>query len=133
VVRHEASHLRHHHGRFLLLASIVEHALGIIPLVRRSALSVRLSVECWADEDSIQCQEDLIYVRSAILALLNTTPSSASSSAVHAMTNADLVSERLRILESGPSDSGTGFSISLAATSIVLGFAALASLIIWML
>lgn len=69
VVRHEASHLRHRHPKYLLVAAVVEHTLGVLPWVRQASSSLRLAVERWADEDAAGTLED---GRSTVrLALLN--------------------------------------------------------------
>lgn len=50
VVRHEAAHLDHRHGRFLVVASAMEHAFAWLPFVARSTRSLRSGIERWADE-----------------------------------------------------------------------------------
>jgi Peptidase family M48 len=52
VPRHEATHLRHHQERYLLVARVVEHTLGAVPLVRRSAAVLRCALERWADDEA---------------------------------------------------------------------------------
>lgn len=52
VLRHELSHLRRRHHRYLSLATGVEAALGWLPFVRSSVGVVRLGVERCADEDA---------------------------------------------------------------------------------
>ena len=49
LLAHEASHLRHHHAGYVLLAQL---AAAANPLLRPLARSVRLSVELWADQDA---------------------------------------------------------------------------------
>jgi len=52
VIEHERAHLRRRHGRYLLLAALVEAvAAGVAP-VARSALALRLAVERAADEEA---------------------------------------------------------------------------------
>jgi hypothetical protein len=52
VIDHERSHLAHHHARLLLLATVVDAALGWIPAIGRSCREMQLAVERWADEDA---------------------------------------------------------------------------------
>lgn len=50
VIRHEATHHRCGHWRYSLVAAMVESGLGPVPLVDRSARTLRASLEQWADE-----------------------------------------------------------------------------------
>ncbi len=52
VLKHEVSHLRRRHDRWVVLATVLEAALGWLPLVGSSAAVLRLGVERWADEDA---------------------------------------------------------------------------------
>lgn len=52
VLKHEVSHLRRRHDRWVALATVLEAALGWLPLVGSSAAVLRLGVERWADEDA---------------------------------------------------------------------------------
>jgi Zn-dependent protease with chaperone function len=52
VIDHERAHLRRRHRRYLLLAVTVEALFGMIPLVARSTLALRLAVERAADEEA---------------------------------------------------------------------------------
>ena len=52
VLRHELSHLRRRHHRYLTVATVVEAALGWLPFAGSSTGVVRLGVERWADEDA---------------------------------------------------------------------------------
>lgn len=54
VVGHEVAHLHLRHRRLLVLVAIVERTLGILPLVRRSAIAIRQSLEVWADDFAIR-------------------------------------------------------------------------------
>jgi hypothetical protein len=67
VIRHELAHLRHHHDRYLVTAVVVETVLGWMPPLRRSAGTLRLSVERWADEEAAQPPGTRSAVRSALL------------------------------------------------------------------
>ncbi len=50
VIRHEAAHHALGHHRYLLAASVLERTLGRLPLVRRSATTLRNALEHWADD-----------------------------------------------------------------------------------
>jgi hypothetical protein len=52
VLRHERAHLRHGHHRELGVAADVEACFGWFPPARRSAATLRLAVERWADEEA---------------------------------------------------------------------------------
>lgn len=52
VLKHELSHLRRRHYRYLNVAAIVESALGWLPLSASAARVLRLGVERWADEEA---------------------------------------------------------------------------------
>lgn len=67
VLRHEATHLRHHHERHLLLAGVIEHTLGLPPLVRRSVAVLRCALERWADEEAATSEAERATIRSALL------------------------------------------------------------------
>jgi hypothetical protein len=54
VVGHELAHLRLGHRPLLVVVTVVERALGLVPLVRRSAHVVRQALETWADDVAIQ-------------------------------------------------------------------------------
>jgi beta-lactamase regulating signal transducer with metallopeptidase domain len=49
LLAHEASHLRHHHYLYLLLADV---SAAANPLLRTTAAAVHLGVERWADDDA---------------------------------------------------------------------------------
>lgn len=49
VIRHEAAHHRLGHRRYLVLASIIDRAFGLVPFVGRSTHTLRDSIEQWAD------------------------------------------------------------------------------------
>jgi hypothetical protein len=70
VCAHEAAHLRHHHRRWLLAALVVEKALWFWPPVKSSADTLRLALECWADDDAAGDRiEPRVRLRSALLAV----------------------------------------------------------------
>jgi hypothetical protein len=53
VERHEAAHLRLHHDRYLLVATVIERAFGWLAPVQRSALVLRSALEQWADDIAV--------------------------------------------------------------------------------
>jgi hypothetical protein len=50
VVAHEVAHLRLHHRAYLVVVTMVEHTVGVLPLIRRSTRAVRNALEVWADD-----------------------------------------------------------------------------------
>ena len=95
VLRHEATHLRHHHERQLLVASVVEHTLGGVPLIRRSVAVLRCALERWADEEAATSDADRASVRSA---LLRVTEAMVAGEVI-AFVTAATVAERIEALE----------------------------------
>ena len=71
VVRHELSHIRGHHHRYLGLARVIDTTLGFLPLVRSSTQVLRLGLERWADEEA--AGSDPVSRRVLRSALLRTT------------------------------------------------------------
>lgn len=53
VIRHEAAHHRLGHRRYLLLASVIDRAFGLVPFVGRSTQTLRDSIEQWADAAAV--------------------------------------------------------------------------------
>lgn len=49
VIGHEAAHHRLGHRRYLVLATVIERAFGLVPFVSRSTQALREAVEQWAD------------------------------------------------------------------------------------
>ena len=70
VCAHEAAHLRHHHRRWLLAAMVVERSLWFWPPAKASADTLRLALECWADDAAAGDRvEPRVRLRSALLAV----------------------------------------------------------------
>ncbi|MGH9214874.1 MAG: hypothetical protein ACRDZS_01340, partial [Acidimicrobiales bacterium] len=97
VLRHERAHLVNDHGRYLLLATALEHTFGLFPLLRRSTAALRVTLERWADEEAAgSAPESRQVVRNA---LLDVTSALVAEPAVAAFTSADTVIERIEALE----------------------------------
>lgn len=56
VIGHEIAHHRLGHRNLLVAIAAIEAGLCFVPLVRRSAASVRESLEAWADDHAIDTQ-----------------------------------------------------------------------------
>lgn len=87
VVGHEVAHLHLRHRRFLVLVAVVERMLGILPLVRRSAMATRQSLEVWADDFAIRsaCATEG-SLHSALLTVASTDGQPADGSSLAAVT-----------------------------------------------
>lgn len=96
VLRHEAAHLENHHQRFLVLASALDHGLGVLRFIRGSTAALRTALERWADEVAAgsSCASRNVLRR----ALLRAT-TAMMSPAVPAFSLADTVAERLAALD----------------------------------
>ncbi|NOY55272.1 MAG: M48 family metalloprotease [Actinobacteria bacterium] len=97
VLRHEGAHLDLRHSRYLLLAAVVQCAVGWLPTVRGSVGSLRLSVEEWADAVAVRDLGTSRPVADALRSLVFASlfPHAASFSA------AETIGERLEALEHG--------------------------------
>ncbi len=98
VLRHEAAHLRHRHHRHLLLVTVIERALGVVPLVGRSTSALRCALERWADEDAAIADGDRASVRSALLRVSEVMVAGEVAAFVTVAT----VAERLEALQAPP-------------------------------
>lgn len=128
VLRHEASHLHHHHQRLLLLATALESARVLLPLVRRSTAALRTAVERWADEDAAGATGKWRQaLRDALLGMTD----AAVDSAVAAFSPAETVLERVRALEA-PSPPATGLRRALLyLPGLVLAAVVLVAMASW--
>jgi len=103
VVEHEVAHLRLQHHRYLAVVAIVERALGMVPLVRRSALAIRQSLEVWADDHAVAsakaCEQTL---HSALLTVATRTFSPTDQRSV-----ADVMTRAQRLIHPAPCLSAT--------------------------
>ncbi len=127
VIRHEMSHLSHHHHWYLLVADLVERVFGTIPAVSRSTGSLRLAIEKWADDDTILVPGDRILISTAMRLLVGLP----AGPTVPAFAQADLLARRLQHLEgAGRAPSLASRVLSYAAT--IAGLAgAIGSLLFW--
>ncbi len=99
VLRHELAHLHHRHQRYLVLAGAVQHSLGLLPLVRSAAATLRCAVERWADEEA--AGDDAAGRASVHTALLRLAELAAMPE-VAAFTTPGTVAERLDALHANP-------------------------------
>jgi hypothetical protein len=99
VLRHELTHSRHRHDRYLLLARVVEQSLGLLPLVRRSTAALRCALERWADEEAAGGgQRGRESVRAALVRVIEAT----ALPDVAAFMSLGTVVERLQALQASP-------------------------------
>jgi Zn-dependent protease with chaperone function len=120
VVRHELAHLRNRHDRDLVLAAVVDAALGWIPGVRASTRALRLSIERSADEEAAERPGARGAIRRA---LLKTTETMLGP--VPAFTAASTLLARLDALAIPPRD--PTLSQRAAAFAPLAGLAAVAA------
>lgn len=104
VLRHEATHLRHHHERHLLLAGVIEHTFGVLPLIRRSVAVLRCALERWADEEAATSEAERASIQSALLRVTEAMVTGEVAGFVTAAT----VTERLEALQADRSPRGRG-------------------------
>ena len=97
VVRHEAAHLDRGHHRYLLLVTVLEHALAFCPPIRRSTGALRVTLERWADEEAAGTSHASRQV--VRRALLGVTSALVAAPNVAAFTAAETVVERLDALD----------------------------------
>lgn len=119
VLRHERAHLRHRHHGALTLARDVDAWMGWFPPARRSASTLRLAVERWADEEASSASTS---ARPAVRrALLKTV--GLAIGPVFTFTDACTVAARLDALSSTPP--APSIRVRVAATAPMLGLCAL--------
>lgn len=98
VLRHEAAHLEHRHHRYLLLATVLEHALAFCPPIRRSTAALRVTIERWADEQAAGTARESRQVLHR--ALLGVTSALVAAPSVAAFSAVETIAERLDALRS---------------------------------
>jgi hypothetical protein len=111
VLGHEAVHLERRHHRYLLLATALDHALGVVPFVRPSTRALRVALERWADDEAVGT--DHASRRALRRALLGVAAATVTTPAA-AFTGADCVAERLDALDGEP-------PVSVALTRLTVG------------
>lgn len=116
VIRHEASHLRNHHERFLLVGTVVGHSLWFVPWAARAAATLRLALERWADEEAASGPSEREQVRSALSKL----------------GNSPLVFDRLRALHGPEAVTAAPHAGGWSAASVIipLGLALVVTLVL---
>ena len=126
VVRHERSHLEHHHQRHLSLAAAADASVGWIRPVRRSIDALRLGIERWADEDAAARPAQRPLVRAALVKVTATMLAPAPS-----FTTGCTILDRITALDHEP-PSPTVAARAVAAVPL-LGLTALtgAILVAW--
>lgn len=103
VVEHEVAHLRLRHHRLLSIVTVIERALGAVPLVRRSALVTRQSLEVWADDSASRSQRtDRSSLRSALL-----TVATGSAQRTARSSRDDVMARAHRLVDPPPRLSAT--------------------------
>jgi len=99
VLRHEVSHIRHRHQRYLLLARVIEQSVGLLPMVRRGTGALRCALERWADEEAaVGADRGRESVRAALVRVVEAT----ATPEVAAFVSPGTVVERLQALQTTP-------------------------------
>lgn len=127
VLRHEAAHLDHGHERYLLLATVVEHALAAFPPARRSASTLRIALERWADE-AAATSESACSRRSLRDALLGMTAAVVAPPPVAAFSPLESLEERVEALSTPPRRSSAARRTLISAPGMILGGVAVVAL-----
>jgi len=128
VIGHEAAHVRARHNRYLVLFGVAERVAGWLPGVRASTMSLRASLERWADDEAAGTDPQR---RKRLRGALLTT--------VHAMAAPDLAAfgvtalvERAAALAGAPSKaSGVSRLVTWCALGLTL-LVAVSALAIWL-
>lgn len=115
VICHERCHLRHAHQRDLELALVTESAFAPLGAARRSAASLRLAVERWADETAAE-ETDRASLRSAlekvVVSMLDAVP---------AFTTAETLLARLDALDAAPRPTPWRAKLAAVTPAVILG------------
>ncbi|MFC4907674.1 M56 family metallopeptidase [Actinomadura gamaensis] len=100
VFRHEESHLRHAHHRYLLVGALIG---GIVPPLRPLGARLRLALERWADEDTATATGDRVLVARTIakVALASAPGGGRGPGVLPGFTESQTV-ERVRALLGAP-------------------------------
>lgn len=95
VVDHEAAHLRSRHSRYLLFAEALCQAFWVFPPIRRSVATLRVALECSADQAAAGSAGDRRAIRGALRSLTET----GAQVGVPAFAMPNTVLARLEVLE----------------------------------
>lgn len=123
VLAHEAAHVRSHHSRWLAVATLVTSALWFVPWVGRSAASITVALERWADEEAArEVGRDTLR-----RALLCAADAMAAGPGVAALNGADSLLERLSMLEAAPRHARCAFAVASGGLTLALSAAGAAA------
>lgn len=129
AVRHEEAHLRHGHHRGVLLAAVVERTFGWCPGARRSTLTLRASLERWADDAAAGREPAERHALREAIVHVAATPVPSRLCALGGPAHLD---ERLEALaHPPPSRREAGLAGVLAALPVSLGVCTLVALGLW--
>jgi Zn-dependent protease with chaperone function len=129
VLRHEAAHIAHRHGRLLSLTAALGSALAWFPPARASAAAIRVAVERWADESATAGSAAArARLRLALLQVGGMIPPPAAP----ALSDASTVVERVRGLEGEPPAGRLGHRVSVYLPGAGLGLAAMTTAGVWL-
>jgi hypothetical protein len=123
VIHHERCHLHHGHQRWLDLALATDTALGWFRPVRRSAATLRLAIERWADETAAH-QGNRAAVRTALTKVVDTMVAP-----VPAFTTIETIAARLDALDAGPPAAPARWRLAATAPAVALGVTIAAALL----
>jgi len=129
VVRHEAAHLTRHHGALLMLAAVVDDSVGrLVPPLRRSAQTLRLAIERWADEEAVASSPGQ---RSVLRSALVAVACSHAALPVPALNDANTVMARIDALAESPVRPGRVAHAAAYGPGLVLGVGSIVALAEW--
>lgn len=122
VVAHEVAHLRLHHRIYLVVVAMVEQTVGALPLIRRSTLAIRRTLEVWADDVALRSER--VTERALQSALLIVAD---RSDAIDDHTQATVMTRVERLVDPAPCLSATARGLSyLPAGGLLCSAAVLA-------
>jgi len=119
VFQHEASHLRHHHHRYLALGEL---AATILPPLRRLNSRLRFALERWADEDAAEAVGDRALVARTIARVaLARSAADAAPPGMPAFTESGVVERVQALLEAAPGRNTITGPLSLTGAGLTTG------------
>lgn len=128
IVRHELSHLRHRHDRYLLLSTGVRVWLGWVPPIRRTIDLLGLSLEEWADDDAAWRRPERARIRTILVALATADIGATATLIAPERT----VLERLSSLEHAPTVSAVPGRALIFGGATMVQIAAVLPLVRWL-